>query len=146
MSHLDIGPVLKAFQSTLEARHVILPEVSKEFMAISQKIVDYTNEWCHGQSLTQDRRTNNAPDDIFIMNCPELHPVLGKVLLSSLEENCSTGMQQASLFSLRRPGIQCAPSSESALISTGSDFTSERRSFQDGLSSMLISTGCYLCT
>ncbi|CZR66823.1 uncharacterized protein PAC_16724 [Phialocephala subalpina] len=84
---------------TLEARHNILPDVSKELLAFSQKIVDYTNEWCPGipKSVGYDHRTSTTPDDIYIVNCPELHPVPGKIILPSIEENTSTRPQHANL-------------------------------------------------
>ncbi|KAF8857157.1 hypothetical protein BDZ45DRAFT_447861 [Acephala macrosclerotiorum] len=97
ISHLGIEPMLKEFQMTLETRHVVLPDVSKELLAISQKIVDYTNEWCPRvpRSLGHDRRTSTTLDDIYIVNCPELHPVPGKIILPGMEENFSMRPQPA---------------------------------------------------
>jgi hypothetical protein len=99
ISYLDIDPMLKQLQVTLEARHNILPDVSKELLAFSQKIVDYTNEWCPGipKSVGYDHRTSTTPDDIYIVNCHELHPVPGKIILPSIEENTLTRPQHASL-------------------------------------------------
>jgi hypothetical protein len=88
--------MLKGLQLSLEARHTILPDISKELMAISRKIADFTNEWCPETSRSQAResRTATTHDDIFVMNCPELHPVPGKVLLRCLEEDSSVRSQQ----------------------------------------------------
>lgn len=80
--------MLKELQIALETRHNILPDISKELLAVSQNIVDYTNEWCLGlpKSLGHDRRANTTPDDIYIVNCPELHPIPGKMILPRIEE------------------------------------------------------------
>jgi hypothetical protein len=117
ISHLDVEPMLKQLQSTLDTRHAILPDVNKEFMAISQKIVEYTDEWCPRipKSLGHDRSTSTTADDIFIVNCPDLHPVPGKVLLSSIQENSSMRPQKASLLSV------CSNYKPLCIIWTGSN-------------------------
>ncbi|KUJ19505.1 uncharacterized protein LY89DRAFT_780432 [Mollisia scopiformis] len=101
ISHIDIEPMLNAFQSTLEARHTILPDASKELTAISQKLTDFTNEWCPEipKLLAHDTRKTITADDIFIVNCPELHPVPSKVLLPNLEESSFPKFPQTGLAS-----------------------------------------------
>jgi hypothetical protein len=88
--------MLKALQLSLEARHSLLPDTGKELMAISRKIADFTDEWCFetSKSRARDSKTVTTQDDIFIINCPELHPVPGKVLRRGLEDDSSTRSQQ----------------------------------------------------
>ena len=116
--HLEIEPALKSLQLTLKARHAILPDAGEELIAFSRKMVDFTNEWCPGvlKGPGHDNRTAITPDDTFIMNCPELHPVPGKILLPSLEENSLIKRRQASLSSV------CSEQRYVLLICVDTDF------------------------
>lgn len=86
ISDLEIEPILKSLQKTLEARHAILPDVGKGYLAMSQKLLEFTHEWCPElpKNVSHDSRGNNIPDDIYIINCPKLHSIPGKVLEDKL--------------------------------------------------------------
>jgi hypothetical protein len=108
ISNLEIEPMLKSLQATLEARHAIVVDVGKEYLAMSQKLAEFSHEWCHKlpKSLGHDSRSNSKLDDIYILNCPELHPVSVKVL----DENLAMKLQQ----------VGCSSISQTTAVSTNS--------------------------
>jgi hypothetical protein len=85
--------MLKQLRLTLDARTAALSDCNGELKTLSQKISDYTNDWCPGSSyaMAYGSKHVHIPDDFYVINCPELHPLPAKNLYDGLSNETIEG-------------------------------------------------------
>jgi|SRR6266516_797099 len=85
----EVESILKQLRLTLDARIAALSDCNGELKDLSQKINDCTKDWCPGSSyaMAYGSKRISIPDDLYVINCPKLHPLPAKDLYNGINES-----------------------------------------------------------
>ena len=92
----EVESILKQLRLTLDARTATLSDCNGELKDLSNKINDYTKDWCPSSSYAMAYGSKHVyiSDDFYVINCPELHPLPAKDIYNSLNNESIEGKLQ----------------------------------------------------
>lgn len=91
---------LKDLQSILNVRTKAITRSNGDLANILQKANESVLEWCPTSSNVLNYDNKDAPtvDDLYVINCPNLHPITAKDLHAAMLEQTSVHVESRVRF------------------------------------------------